>query len=451
MPLLIEQSEVTQADRPYAPRGAAREIFRCESEEVLLEGPSGTGKTRSLLEKAHIFAEHYDGCRILLTRQTRSSMTQSVLVTFENKVVPEGHPILRGPSRQMRESYTYPNGSEIAVYGMDKADKIMSTEYDLILVFEATEVKEDDFEKLTTRLRNGVIPYQQIVADCNPSSSSHWLNARANDGRMTRLLSRHEDNPILHDGHRWTDQGTSYIGKLDNLTGHRKLRLRHGKWASAEGVVYPQFDSAIHVIDKAPEFVRRIRTIDFGYMNPFVCQWWGFDHDGRMYLYREIYMTQRIVHDHATQINSLSEGESYETNIADHDAEDRATLSREGIQTLAAKKDVSPGINAVMERLKVQGDGRPRLYIMQDALVERDHALENQKKPCSTVEEFDSYIWKKSADGKPVKDVPDKIYDHGMDGMRYTVMYVDGAPQFKVRVIGTGTTGNRIDNEDIWN
>ena len=34
--------------------------------------------------------------------------------------------------------------------------------------------------------------------------------------------------------------------------------------------------------------------VDFGYTNPFTCQWWAMDHDGRLYLYREIFHQEII-------------------------------------------------------------------------------------------------------------------------------------------------------------
>ena len=48
--------------------------------------------------------------------------------------------------------------TRLIIGGMDNADRIMSTEYDIILVVEATEISEDDAEKLGTRLRNGMMP-----------------------------------------------------------------------------------------------------------------------------------------------------------------------------------------------------------------------------------------------------------------------------------------------------
>lgn len=168
--------------------------------------------------------------------------------------------------------------------------------------------------------------------------------------------------------------------------------------------------------------------IDFGYVNPFVCQWWAIDGDGRMYRYREIYMTKRTVAQHAEQIKLLSIGETYEATIADHDAEDRATLRQAGIETLAATKEVSRGIQAVQQRLARGHDERPRLFLLKNALVEPDAALAEAKKPTCAEAEFPAYVWQTTPDGRPDKEEPLKVNDHAMDCIRYAVMYLDGKP-----------------------
>src|SRR5262249_22256155 len=156
----------------------------------------------------------------------------------------------------------------------------------------------------------------------------------------------------------WTEAGRSYIARLDGLTGVRKPRLRFGKWVQAEGAVYDDWDRQKHLVDRReiPPDWRRIRAIDFGYSNPFACLWIAIDDDGRMYVYRELYRTRRTVKVHSAEICRLSGDERYEFTVADHDAEDRATLLENGIATIAADKAVRPGIEAVQERLKVAGD-----------------------------------------------------------------------------------------------
>src|SRR5690606_26830771 len=102
-----------------------------------------------------------------------------------------------------------------------------------------------------------------------------------------------------------------------------------------------------------------------------------------------------LVEDHAKQILSLVTDERGQWTeprpqavICDHDAEDRATLQRHlGMGTIAADKRVSVGIQAVQRRLRTEGDGRPRLMILRDALVERDPELAEARKPTCTAEE----------------------------------------------------------------
>lgn len=414
----------------FEPFGAARDLILDKSPELLISGPAGTGKSRACLEKVHLVAERYPGSRLLLVRKTRRSLTASGLVTLEQQVIPPGHPALDGPQRTHRSRYLYPNGSEIDLAGLDQPTRIMSTEYDLIYVQEATELSEDEWELLTTRLRNHRLPWQQLLGDCNPGPPSHWLRQRSTAGGLKLLESRHEDNPTLWAGRGWTPEGETYIKRLEQLTGHRLARLRYGRWVAAEGAVYPEFDRRIHLIPSAdlPPLARRWRVIDFGFTNPFVCQWWGEDSDGRLYLTREIYHTRRLVEDHARQIEVLSQGESYAEMICDHDAEGRATLERHlGVRTLPAQKDVEAGLEAVKARLRLAGDGKPRLMLVEDAVHEVDSELLEAKRPWSTEQEFDHYLYPQSRPGRSEPEQPVKEHDHGMDAMRYLVEHVDRA------------------------
>ena len=343
--------------------------------------------------------------------------------------MPEGHPALAtGGQRRVRQAYRYGNGSTIVVGGLDKPGKVMSTEYDVVYVQEAIELQEEAWEAVTTRLRHGRLPYQQLMADTNPDRPTHWLKCRCDAG-VTRLLeSRHQDNPTLWDGKDWTPAGRTYISKLDALTGPRKQRLRFGRWVQAEGVVYDGWDAAAHAIAPldVPAAWTRYWSVDFGYTNPFVCQWWAKDPDGRLYLYREYYRVHVLVEDAAKDMLALSADEPRPWAIVcDHDAEDRATLERHlGMATVAAVKDVSPGIQAVAARLRKAGDGKPRLFVMRDALYAAGPVLAEAKKPTCLVEELDGYVWNVAANRKAGEE-PLKQDDHGCDAMRYVVAEVD--------------------------
>jgi phage terminase large subunit len=434
----------------YEPRGAARDLFRARESEVVLAGPAGTGKSLAALFRVHLAALHNPGIRCLIARKTAVSLGSTTLVTYEKKVAADA--ISRsivawfGGSAREAACYRYSNGSVIVVGGLDKPEKILSAEYDLVFVDEATELTETDWETIGTRLRNGALSWQQQIAACNPAHPTHWIKQRAERGQMRMLVSRHRDNPayVNADG-TLTEKGRDYFAKLDALTGVRRLRFRDGVWAAAEGLIYEAFDEALHVVEpfKIPPEWTRWMAVDFGYTNPMVMQWWAEDGDGRLYLYRETYRTQRLVEDHAKTALALMKSPSGQWRepqpravICDHDAEDRATLEKHlGLGTSAAKKTVSDGIQAVQSRLKVQEDGRPRLFIVRGALAERDDALAERSLPTCTAEEVAGYVWavKPGTGGAGLKEQPLKENDHGLDALRYVVAERDlgGRPQLR--------------------
>jgi PBSX family phage terminase large subunit len=443
---MTAQMTAETAVHRYRPRGACRAIFRTRDPEVLLSGPAGTGKSRACLEKMFMTAVQNKTFRGLICRKTAATMSSTVLVTWRKFVIPEailtGDVVYYGGSAQEPAQYRFANGAVINIAGLDKITKIMSSEYDMIYIQEATEVSEDDWESLTTRLRNWGISYQQMIADCNPAQPTHWLKQRSDHGRTKLMDTRHEDNPVLFtaDG-AVTDVGADYLAKLDKLTGVRYQRLRLGRWSAAEGVIYEEFCD-IHCLDRiqaqpgstldhagVPVHWRRYWSVDFGFVNPFVLQCWAEDEDGRLYLYRELYMTRRTVDQHAKSILDIVAPvvagtfirqwiePKPTTVVCDHDAEGRAVLERElEMGTTAAHKSVLEGIEAVQVRLRDPGDGRPRIFFLRNAVAEPDPELVDSGKPMSTLDEIPGYTWT----GKN-KEEPIKADDHGCDATRYLV------------------------------
>lgn len=406
--------DIPRSQRPYKRYGNAIRAWRTRYREVLLCGPAGTGKSRALLEKLHYCADKYAGMRGLIVRKTRKSITQSTMVTFEKKVLPEGclgHEVIW---RTTEQEYRYPNGSIIAVAGLDDPTKVMSSEWDMIYVQEATELGEEDWGSLTTRLRNGMMPYQQLIADCNPAHPEHWLKLRCDRGATLLLESHHEDNPTVT---------PEYLASLDELPNVLYKRLRLGQWAAAEGTVYQdEWNSSIHLIDRfeIPQSWPRYWVIDFGFRNPFVWQAYAMNPDGELYRYREIYRTGALVEDLAPEIMDLTADDPRPVAvICDHDAEDCATFEKHTpYRTIPAEKSVSIGIQDVKARLRVAKNGRAGVYFLRDSTVGIDRDLERRHLPFCTEKEFEVYIWD-IANGRKTGEEPVKKFDHGMDGLRY--------------------------------
>lgn len=435
----------------YIPRGGAMDLMRCRDIEVCLDGPAGTGKTVAALNKIHLCLLKYPGSRALVCRKTNTALAGSAMQTFRNEILHPGEGVeYFGGSKVKPAAYLYPNGpdpsdpykggSEMVVNGLDKPEKVKSTAFDMAYINEATECTVEDAEFVRSRLRNGKMPYQQLIMDVNPDAPTHWLNLRMNEGRTVRIVSRHIDNPRYWDAaaNTWTAEGDYYVNTiLEGLTGVRRMRLKDGLWVAAEGMIYQDaWNRQVNEVARfdIPRVWPRYLAIDFGFTNPFVCQWWAEDPDGRLFLYREIYMTRMLVEDASKEIlkamgYELKAGRPARIRddaeplpraiYADHDAEDRATAEKHlGMSIRAANKAVGMGIQAVTQRMRPAGDGRPRLFIMRDALYRRDALLAEAHKPTCTIEEIEGYVWDMGG-GRKKGEEPVKRDDHGCDAMRY--------------------------------
>jgi phage terminase large subunit len=427
----------------YEPRGAVKELFQSTENEILLSGAAGTGKSVGALMYLHLACLSKLKVRALIVRKTHASLTASTLVTFREKVAREAIEagLLRfyGGSAQEPASYKYANGSVIIMGGLDRATRLLSTEFDLAFVDEAIEVTDEDLDTIVSRLRNGVLSRQRLIMATNPGPPNHHLKQRADAGRCRLLYSKHEDNPRLYENGEWTEYGNTYLARLDTLTGARYHRMRWGKWVAAEGLVYESWDESVHVIDPfdVPDSWSRWVSIDFGYTAPFTALLFAEDGDGRLYLMREWVRTRMLVEDHAVVIRDrLLAGQPQPRGIyTDHDAEDRATLERKlGMGTRPAHKSVSDGIQAMQSRLKVQPDGKARLFVLRDALLERDPEMDAASLPIGLAEEVSGYVWAVRPGNKGgLKEEPAKENDHSMDAARYMVAARDLVGRTRVR------------------
>lgn len=435
-------------------RGAGLELMRAADPEILVSGPAGTGKTQAALFKLHLLCMSRPNVRALIVRKTHASLTASTLVTFRKKVAQEALGMnwmsYFGGSGSEPAAFRYHNGSSIVVGGLDKPTKLLSTEYDIVLVDEAIETDPDDLDTLITRLRNGMLPYQQLIMLTNPGAPTHHLKIRADTGRCRMMYSRHEDNPAYYDGSDWTEAGRNYLAILDTLPTIRRQRFLLGQWVAAEGLVYDEFDPAVHLAEqfpdgRPPKDWHRVITVDFGYNNPFVAMWIARSPDNRLYVYKELYQTGMLVEDAAKEMKKLIERDSAPPSaiICDHDAEDRATLERHiGRTTLAAKKDVLVGINAVAERLRKDGKGYPQLYICKNSLTRPDAKLRAARRPTCLQEEITTYVWDQRAmpGTENQREAPLKQDDHSCDALRYGVMHYDQGARLKFRSFDSGRT-----------
>ena len=194
--------------------------------------------------------------------------------------------------------------------------------------------------------------------------------------------------------------------------GERAARER-GEFAALEGRVYPAWRREVHIVQAfdPPADWPRYGAFDFGTRNPAAWGYYAHDPaDDVLHLCRLHYRAELTLSEHVTAWRALLDGQPpCEWIVAD--PEDRgarlALATEHDIQTIAATKDVRPGINAVAERLAPDAEGRPHLVI-------HDHP---STRPF--VREIEGYHWQAPAGSRDGPDAPTKRDDHALDGCRY--------------------------------
>lgn len=463
----------------FEAHGASIELLSATAREVLYEGAANTGKTRTVLEKCRMLMEdpNIRGLRMLWVRKTRKSLTQSVLVTWEQHVIPHDHPCKVGTAQRENRDHYYNAATdcEIVLGGMDNPDRIMSTEYDVICYFEATEGALDEWEKLLTRARNKRVRlgyrengqpvyWHQLIADCNPGAETHWLNQRAKEGTMQRIKAMHKDNPVFTQ----EDQEA-----LDALTGARRKRLRDGLWVSEEGQIWETWNAREMMCFKHELLWNKddpsegwrptwfFGAIDFGFRHAGVFQVWA-GMDGRMYRVAEVYKREKNIEWWAGAIERQLNRFDMEGIVADSAEPGLIEYLNDRLGTLAGREE-DPLVRPVDKKPGSRLEGFSKvadeltagnIILCHDALEEGPCKVSLKKRqPTCTEDEIPSFTWRKSKDGQPVKEDSDPMcVDDGCFAMIYAARYFwsRDLEEHKEQRYEPGSMGDFLEHGEVW-
>lgn len=217
----------------------------------------------------------------------------------------------------------------------------------------------------------------------------------------------------------------------------RRVRER-GLWGGFEGAVYPEFDTAIHLVGRAgdvgedweiPPAWHHRRSIDwgFGLDNAFCCLWYCRNGAGEIVVYDEYYSTDTrlTVIEHLKNISDQHpwpKNPYYGVTFADpsnincHRIASQFSQYAPGYDSInlqAANNDVFSGIEYTKwlfqpDPALAMGDGvaRPRLRI--------------HRRCRNLIKQLISYRWEQNKTGvRDARMAPVKKDDHAVDALRY--------------------------------
>jgi len=318
----------------------------------------------------------------------------------------------------------WPWGAVLEAKSSDRPDSLLGEALDAVIYSEAAQLPRAIRERYiypTLVTKKGV----EIIAT-TPSQSCEWVyelwNLGQKDISVTGVESFSWDitaNPIYDRAE--FDRAKVLYGEDSPVFKEQYL----GEWVFYGGLVYNSFSEA-HVIEPfdIPLTWPRIRGIDFGHRDPFVCLWAAVGPSHELYFYREYYNRDGApMKFHASQIKGLSDGERISLTVADPESKQSIEdLSFDGITAIPANNDREAGRLRVLEYLMPTADG-PAPYQTPVS------AAWTNKKPrayffntmSETLREIKFYRWK---EGRKVEGEKERTEgeDHAMDVMRYMIM-----------------------------
>ena len=235
-------------------------------------------------------------------------------------------------------------------------------------------------------------------------------------------LNKNNDENIWYEQMEWLDNPYLKKEEIDALTASMSAdeldARRYGKFTASGGMVYPEFDENVNVIEpfSVPSEWYDTISIDPGLNNPLSAHWYAVDYDNNIYVIAEHFEAKKGIEYHADMIKAISKKLNWPTKngkiyaLIDSAANQRTLASQKSVTELFydyniavnpnVNKDLFSGIQRVKTYLK-NAKGESKLFIF---------------KTCTNlIREFKSYFWSNS-------DAPIKKDDHSLDELRYYIM-----------------------------
>ena len=240
-----------------------------------------------------------------------------------------------------------------------------------------------------------------------------------------------DDPDVWYTTMDWSDNpylDTAETSRLERLMSKEELETRKsGKFKASSGLVYPDFDEEVHVIEpfEVPSEWYDTVSIDPGLHNPLSAHFYCTDYDGNIYVIAEHYEAEQDIDYHATRILEIAGNLGWPT---DEKGRIRALIDSASTQkTLASTKSVAELFyeRGILVNTKVDKDMWSGVARVRSLFHMRPARIFIFKTCANLIREIKSYRY---ADG----DRPKKCDDHALDELRYYVMSKPRAKEEKL-------------------
>ena len=298
----------------YQPTEKQKLFHASPANEVLYGGAAGGGKTKALVMDALFRCLKNQGTTACIFRRSYGELEDTDI-----KEAQASYPEALAVYNAGRHEFRLKNGSKILFRHCENESdrfKYSGIEIQFLYFDELTSFEQSIYDFLKTRLRAkrslGVVPIVRSAS--NPGNIGHgWVKKTFVDaGPYLSIQTQEIYSEALHKSKKIRTQyipalatenphiTDDYIFELEQKPEALRRALLNGDWDSFEGQVFSEFvNNPDHYEDRLwthviapfeiPHEWPRFFSFDYGYSDPFACQWWTMDYQGRAYLYREWY------------------------------------------------------------------------------------------------------------------------------------------------------------------
>lgn len=390
--------------RPHP--GPQTDFLSRSEDEALYGGAAGGGKSYCLIGEATRYTFHpkYHG---IIFRRTFKQLEEIIERCHHI------YPAIGGKWRATDKQWRFPSGARITFSHLEHEDDKFNhqgAEYQAVFFDELTQFSETQYLYLFSRMRSAypeMKPY--IRSTTNPGGIGHnWVKKRFRIGVVeprtpiveefvdphgelftrTRIFipGRLEDNPTL------IENDPAYVMNLMQLPELERKRLMEGVWDAFEGQAFPELNEDVHQMQFEPEPDWEVfGAFDWGAAKPWIYQLWAVDFDGTLYQFAELYGAREENGEYIDE-GTRETDEEIARKILDFEKDRRVrpryrvadpaiwsrrpqkgkavpgpspeeTMRLAGVHFLKADNERIAGRREVHNRLKLDEDGRPGMFV----------------------------------------------------------------------------------------
>ena len=398
---------------PYKPTARQKQAHKSGADETLFGGAAGGGKSEFLLGSLVTMCLLVPGVQVVAFRRTFPDLKRSLILKLMPRLPKQ---VARYNSQD--HAWNFANGSRLEMAYLKNENDIYNyqgAEYGLVAFDELTQFTEAQYKYLLSRARAGgdVLTKMNelglspaVIATANPGGIGHnWVKSRFIDPAPPMVLHQStptEDEPdpltrryipslMTDNPHLDQDKYRRMLQAMDPVL---RQALLEGNWDILDGVRFSAWRASVHVIrpeDLPLNMLGDVRCVgvDYGFSAPFAAVWMAKLADGLIVVYREAYATELTATQQAQLIlDSEAPGERdaghHVPVVMDpamwrrNDSSAHKTLDKDappvgspahdyqkviGQRPIRGMNSRVSGWSTVDEKLRVRGDGLPRLLV----------------------------------------------------------------------------------------